>query len=141
MSLPPSLITVMTPFPYSVHPEAPVVDAVDLMNEHDVHHLPVVSDNTVVGLLTTLDIALAQARGGPDADLCVGDCCEPDVYVVDLHEPLDNVLLTMADRRTDCAVVTRHGNLAGVFTAVDACTAFGKYLSENFPHGDDGEAA
>lgn len=141
MSLPPTLIRAMTAFPYSVDPETPLVDAIDLMKEHDVHHLPVVDDNAIVGILTGARLAVAVARAGPHADLCVGDCCDADVCVVDLNDPLDTVLLAMADRRLDCAVVTRNGILAGVFTAVDACRAFGDYLAENFPHGDGDEAA
>lgn len=141
MSLPPSLIRAMTPFPFSVRPDAPVSEAVALMNAHDVHHLPVTDGHAVVGLLTWAEVAAATARPEAGNGLSVADCCANDVYVVDLNEPLDTVLLTMAERHIDCAVVTRHGHLAGVFTAVDACRAFGRYLAENFPHGDGDDAA
>jgi acetoin utilization protein AcuB len=141
MSLPPSLIRAMTPFPFSVSSTAPVSEAIALMNAHDVHHLPVIDGDAVVGLLTWAEVTAATGRSQSGDGPRVAECCTKDVYVVDLNEALDTVLLTMAERRTDCAVVTRHGHLAGVFTAVDACRAFGEYLAENFPHGDGHDAA
>jgi acetoin utilization protein AcuB len=62
-----------------------------------------------------------------------------DPYIVDLHEPLDNVLITMAERHIGSAIVTRAGKLVGMFTAVDACRCFGTFLREHFPRveGDD----
>ncbi len=58
---------------------------------------------------------------------------------MDRSGPRENVLVTMADRHIGSAIVTRRGKLAGVFTTLDACRAFGRYLQENFPHpqGDD----
>jgi len=71
----------------------------------------------------------------------VQDVHVSEVYAVELGEPLENVLLTMAARHIGSAIVTRHGRLAGVFTWVDACRCFGKYLQEAFPHPDGDEAA
>ena len=61
--------------------------------------------------------------------------------MVDLNEPLETVLLTMAERHIGSALVTRQGRLAGVFTAVDACRTFGEYIRENFPRPDGDESA
>ncbi len=54
-------------------------------------------------------------------------------YIVDINEPLENVLLTMADKHIGAAVITNHQKLAGVFTFIDACRFFGKYLKTKFP--------
>ena len=141
MSRPPNLKTAMTPFPYSVAPDASLEEARALMEEHEVRHLPVVIEHRVVGILTPTDLTTAQLEK-PDAErLTVEDCYEREVYVVELDEPLEHVLLTMAERHIGSAIVTRHGRLAGVFTTVDACRSFGDYLSENYPHGDGDDAA
>ena len=64
-----------------------------------------------------------------------------DPYVVDIAEPLDSVLSSMAERRIGAALVTRHGKLAGIFTASDACRAFSEFLRAMFPEGPDDEPA
>lgn len=130
----------MTPFPYSVSPTAPAADAEALMDEHNVHHLPVVENRQIIGVITPHDIVTARAAREPDARLAVRDCYVRGAYVVDLDEPLERVLTTMADRQIGSAVVTRRGRLAGVFTTVDVCRCFAQYLAENFPR-DDGDSA
>ena len=141
MSLPPSLEKAMTPFPHFVAPDALAESALDLMNERSVHHLPVVTEHRIVGIVTPTDIMAAQAKARDGDDLRVSERCGREVYVVVIEKPLEAVLLTLANRLADAAIVTRHGRLAGVFTAIDACRSFGQYLAENFPHGGDNEAA
>jgi acetoin utilization protein AcuB len=136
----PSLKAAMTPFPYSVSPTSPAADAETLMDEHNVHHLPVVENHQIIGIVTPHDIVAARNARQPDARLAVRDCYAHGAYVVELDEPLERVLMTMAERQIGSAVVTRHGRLAGVFTTVDVCRCFGQYLADNFPH-DDGDAA
>jgi len=144
MKPPPSLKTAMTPFPYSVQRSASLKEARQLMDRHNVRHLPVTDRHELVGLVSDRDLRSVMARpaGCKGAgDLTVKDVTIPDPYVVDLNEPLGNVLLTMAARHIGSALVTRKGRLAGVFTAVDACRCFGEYLRENFPRPDGDEAA
>lgn len=141
MTRPPTLKSAMTPFPYAVSPEAVVERAQQLMDEHGAHHLPVTVEHRVVGVVTPHDIMKARLGLERDAALTVDECYVRDVYVVDLNEPLETVLLAMAERSLGSAIVTRQGRLAGVFTALDACQCFGEYLAENFPHGGGNEAA
>ena len=144
MAYPPSLKAAMTPFPYSVELDSTLREAGRLMEEHNVHHLPVTQDHEVVGVLTDRDLETATAAQRPTGhalDLPVKDVCMPDPYIVDLNEAIDNVMLTMAERHADAAIVMRHGRLAGVFTWVDACRAFGNYIRTVFPRPDGGDAA
>lgn len=143
MKRPPTLKTAMTPFPHSVESSAPLKRARQLMKQYGVHHLPVTEDHTLIGIITERDIGTRGKRpktaGG--GDISVKDACVLDAYIVDLNEPLDNVLLTMSRQHIDSAIVTRHGRLAGVFTSADACRCFGEYLKKNFPRDDGGAAA
>ncbi len=142
MTYPPNLKTAMTPFPFSVDMNTTLGQAGKLMAEHSVHHLPVTEDHKVVGVLTDRDLeTAAQRSAGHPLDLPVGDVCVADPYVVDLEEPIDTVLLEMADRHIDAAIVMRNGRLAGVFTWTDACRAFGDYMRAAFPRPDGGDAA
>lgn len=141
---PPSLASAMTPFPYSIALDATLEDAEKLMQEHDIHHLPVTEEHEVVGIITQRDIVASKARRksrGRSTKLAVSDIYVPEVYTVDLNEPLRNVLLEMSARHIGSAVVMRHGNLAGVFTSVDACQCFADFIDEVFPDPGDDRAA
>ena len=144
MKPPPSLKQAMTPFPYSVERSAPLAEARQVMDQHEVRHLPVTDGHELVGIVTDRDLrsALAVPMSRKIAsNLTVKDLYIADAYVVDLEEPIETVLLTMAERQIGSALVTRRGRLAGVFTAVDACRSFGEYILETFPRPDGDEAA
>lgn len=133
----------MTPFPYSVEAEAPIEQAVAFMREHKIRHLPVTTGGTLTSLVTDRDIKLVL---GPDfaypRNLKVRDAMVKDCYIVALDTPLAAVLRHMAEHRIGCAVVTRRGKLAGVFTSNDACRAFADYLEDGQAVDDgDGDAA
>lgn len=136
----PVLKTAMTPFPYSISLDASFDEASELMGQHNVRHLPVTRDRQVVGLITDRDMVSAMhVRSQPNdsGGLSVSDLYMADPYIVDIDEPLGNVLLTMAERHIGSAIVTRAGKLVGMFTAVDACRSFGEYLCEHFPQPTD----
>lgn len=144
MSHRPLLKLLMTPFPYSVGLDTPISDALEKMRSHAFHHLPVTDGHALVGVITERDIRNRQA-GSPSqegsGELAVKDMYIHDAYIVDINEPLDNVLQEMATRHIGSVLVTRKGNLAGVFTSTDACRGFGEFMRERFPHNDGNDAA
>jgi acetoin utilization protein AcuB len=138
----PGVASVMTPFPFSVGVDDPVAAAEALMERHGIRHVPVVEGGRIAGLVTEGDLAHlanpALPRG--DDEVRVGQVCARDPFVVDLHTPIDRVVLGMAERRVEAAVVTREGRLAGIFTTTDACRILGELLVARF-RGGGGEAA
>ena len=144
MNKPPNLTHAMTPFPYSVDLDSSYEQATELMGHHNVRHLPVTEDHRVVGVITDRDLTSAMdvhTRAGGTGELSVRDLYIPDPYVVSVDEPLDNVLLTMAERHIGSAIVTKGGKLVGMFTTVDACRSFGEYLRQHFPRSGGDTAA
>ena len=142
MKSPPLLKSVMTPFPHAIGVDAGVVQAEDMMREHDIHHLPVIDGHALVGVVSQRDLLAARAGAGGMADgLFVSDFSQSEAYTVHLETPLAEVLAAMAERHIGSVLVTFHGRLAGVFTATDACRAFGDYLNEQFPPAPDGDSA
>lgn len=140
----PLLKNAMTAFPYSVGVDASFEEASELMGRHNVRHLPVTKDQQVVGVITDKDMTSAmhvRSQSNDGGELSVRDLYMADPYIVSLDEPLDNVLLTMAERHIGSAIVTRGGRLAGIFTAVDACRSYGEYLRERFSGPSDDEVA
>ncbi len=127
----------MTPFPYSVDADAPIRSAEKMMAEHTIRHLPVKSHHELVGVVDEQDVsrALHGAPGG--GQLTVRDIMVSHPYVVDMSYPTEDVLLALADHHTDCALVVKHGRLAGILTTTDVCRAFGEYLKELRPEGGD----
>jgi acetoin utilization protein AcuB len=140
----PTLKTAMTPFPYSVDLGASFDEASQLMGHHNVRHLPVTDNHNVVGVITDRDMTSAMhvhSKSGDAGVLNVKDLYIADPYVVSVDEPLDNVLLTMAERHIGSAIVTKAGKLVGMFTSVDACRSFGEYLREHSPRPSDDNVA
>ncbi len=133
----------MTPFPYAVERSASVEKARQMMDQHGVRHLPVTEGRELVGVLSDRDLrsVLFLPHGRKESDLKVADVYVPDAYTVDLNEPIQSVLLTMAERHIGSVLVTRKGRLAGIFTAVDACRCFGEYIQECFPGPGDDQVA
>lgn len=134
----PSIKRVMTPFPYSIGIDQPLAVAVEIMNQHDFRHLPVVEDDQLVGVLSERLVREASERakqaGGAAS---VRDAPILEAYVVELDAQLDNVVLAMADQHLGSALVVKNGRLVGIFTSTDACRCFGEYLRSEFPVGGD----
>ncbi len=139
----PSVAAVMTPFPWFIHIEDRLARAIEVMEEHQIRHLPVTDAGRLTGVVTQRDIRLIEGAT-PVAQrerLTVRDACVLDAYIVDVGERLDRVLLEMAARHIGSALVVKHDKLAGIFTATDACRAFGEYLGRQHPEPGDDEAA
>jgi acetoin utilization protein AcuB len=139
----PPMKAIMTPFPYSVERGDPIARARSLMAKHGIRHLPVMDRGKLVGVVADRDITLAldPARGlPPEKKLKVNDACVRQAYVVESTEPLDNVLLQMAEKHIGSALVVKEGRLVGIFTATDACRRYGEFLRSLYPRGS-GEAA
>lgn len=123
----------MTPCPDTVAIDAPLVEARRFMQRRHIRHLPVVDENRLSGLLTDRDIKLML---GPDfdypppAELKVRDAYAENAYIVDETAPLDEVATYMAKHHIGSALVTRHGDLCGIFTATDAFRVLAIILRE-----------
>jgi CBS domain-containing protein len=137
----PLIKAVMTPFPYSIAETETMRRAEEVMAEHGIHHLPVMAGDGLVGVIAAREIELARRTGFVDCDgdpLTVADLRTHRACVVELDEPLDNVLLRMAEHATDCALVVRHDHLVGIFTLTDILHRFAENLRKDHPsRGDD----
>ncbi|HJL18767.1 MAG TPA: CBS domain-containing protein [Sandaracinaceae bacterium LLY-WYZ-13_1] len=139
----PALAGVMSPFPYSIAPEATLREAREMMVEHDIHHLPVTDEEGAIrGVISDGDIFVAgNLAPGGGADTPVKAVYSPEPYVVDIHERLDDVVRTMAERRIGSVIVSRDGRLAGILTHTDVCRAFAELVGALSPPPSDGNAA
>lgn len=136
----PTLAGTMTPFPHSIDAAEDVSAARTMMTRNDVRHLPVTRNHEIVGIVSERDVLLSHTFS-PGEPPSVQSLCTRDAYVVDLHTRLDEVVLGMAERHVDSAIVTRHGKLAGIVTSMDACRVLGNTLRELYPPPSDGDVA
>ena len=135
----PQVIAFMTPFPYSVEIDAPLVDAHKMMREHRFRHLPVMDHGAIAGILTDRDIKLILGPdfgNPPENELKVRDAFVEPPCVVDASTPVAKVAAVMAERRIGSAIVTKHDKLVGIFTVTDACRALAQVLGEGTGEAD-----
>jgi acetoin utilization protein AcuB len=131
----PQMVAVMTPFPHHIAADSTLADAVAMMDAHNVRHLPVFDAGDIIGILSERDIERAKTPGHPlrdEIELRVGDLCAQRPYFVDVSDPLDRVLEALVEKRIGSALVLKEGELAGVFTATDACALLARLLREQF---------
>lgn len=115
----------MSAAPVAIVQTASLEEAIALMQEHDVRHLPVLQGETPVGILSERDLAMARSLV-PEGweDIPVAEAMTPEPYTVAPDTPLAVVARQMADHRYGAALVAdAAGGLLGVFTTTDALRA------------------
>lgn len=140
----PTVLELMKAFPVHVEEQTSLAEAATLMLENHCHHLPVMVEHEVVGLLTHADIELARQPGHAveeSSELAAGDLCHRDIPQIDLHTRLDVVLDMMTEGDHDALLIVRHERLAGLLTAQDACRGFSRWLKKEYLPTDDPGAA
>lgn len=122
---------VMTGQPQAIEAESSLSEAQETMSRHGIRHLPVTEGGEIVGLLSDRDLKLALdpivefPRPGQVRDVMVRD-----PYIVHPDAPLDEVLLTLSERRIGCALVADGAGLAGIFTTTDAARMLGEHYRD-----------
>ncbi len=130
----PAIKSLMTAFPYWIDFNDNVAEAKKMMQEHDISHLPVKDKGHLVGVIALHDIhKMNTAVADFDSQkVLVKDVCVLDPYVVQLDEPLDNVLVHMANFHIGSTLIVKGDRLAGVFTMHDACRCFAETLRHQY---------
>jgi acetoin utilization protein AcuB len=104
--------------PYVVGPDASVREALGLMKELDIRHLPIVEDEIVQGLVSERDLRSAVVLGGTRP---VSDIMHKDVYVATVDTPVADVVHQMIDKKIGSVlVVNGQDEIQGIFTTIDA---------------------
>lgn len=115
--------------------EQPMSVAHRMMRELHIRHLPVLHQGKIVGVVTDRDLHLVETFQDVDpSKISVSEAMTQDPYVVGPDAPLDEVVATMAAKKYGSAIVTDHGHVVGIFTTVDACTAFADLLATRLTH-------
>jgi acetoin utilization protein AcuB len=125
MTTKPTISEFMTPSPYTIGYDQPMVVAQQLMRDHHIRHLPVLRGGVLAGVVSQRDLYFLETIAGTDPKkVAVYEAMTPDPYEVPPDCPLDDVAEEMAKHRYGCAVVTAPGRgVVGMFTTTDALSA------------------
>lgn len=131
----PQISKYMTTTPHTVRPSLTLNEAMKLMREHQIRHLPILEGGQLVGLLTERDIRMIESFKGVDpTKFIVEDAMTQEVYVVPPSAPLDQVAAEMASKKYGSAVVMQNQKVVGIFTMVDALSALSELLHTRLAH-------
>jgi CBS-domain-containing membrane protein len=122
-----SIDAIMTTDLITVPPSSNLADARELMHQHRIHHLPVVTeDTTLVGLLTLTDVLTATDSKLRDsdsrihaADICIEEVMVTDIITVDERASLRQAALFIEKHKIGCLPVISDGKLRGIITDTD----------------------
>ena len=115
---------VMTQQPHCIAADTSIAEAYRLMADKKCHHLPVLEDGRLVGLVSERDLLrLKWSANVFKIDMehdPVGVVMSVSLFCVPPETPLPLVAGQMRDRRIGSAVVVSEGRVVGIFTTSDA---------------------
>lgn len=107
-------------------PTATLADACDLIGEHRIHHIPIVHDDRLVGLVTLTDVLAATDSflRDPDHrihenDIPLRDVMITDIATIDVQASLRQAALFMEKHQIGCLPVMSNDKLRGIITDTD----------------------
>ena len=118
----------MVRHPIVIPPDAFVEDALLIMNENDLRHLPVVLDDELIGIVSERDLKSAERAYGA---LLVSDIMTRNLFVVRRNTPVADVAREMAAGKFGSAlIVNDEGRIDGIFTTTDALRMLSDLLDD-----------
>ncbi len=126
----PQIHKYMSSMPHTIEAEATIQECLGTMREFRIRHLPVLSEDRLIGLVTDRDLKLAASFPGA-TELKAEDIMTDRPYSVVPEAPLDRVVLEMAEHKYGCAIIQQmNGKIVGIFTANDGLRVLGQQLED-----------
>ena len=120
---------IMTREPYTLGPDSNLSEARQLMAEHHIRHVPVVSnDGSLVGVVSQRDVLAAEdsnilsdqnAIAATDRYVALSTVMTAPVQTVDERDALRSTAMHMQKSKMGCLPVLRDGSLVGIITDSD----------------------
>ena len=128
----------MTRNPKPVSPDDPLSTAARILREHRFHHLPVVEDGGLVGILSDTDLRNASfaatpaaGRGGEPGDRPVREAMRTEVWSVTPEDSVEDALMILTREKFGALPVLSGDRLVGIITRTDLLNAFVDLLDVN----------
>ena len=121
-----SIDAIMSTNLITLSPSATLAEARSLMHEHRIHHIPVLEDDTIVGLITLTNVLAATDSFLRDDgtrihadEIGIGDAMVTDVATVDVNASLRHAALFLEKHKIGCLPVLDGETLVGIITDTD----------------------
>lgn len=144
-----SIDAIMSTNLITVPPSATLAEARTLMHDNRIHHIPVVENDQIVGLVTLTNVLAATDSFLRDDksrihanEIGIEDAMVTDVATVDVNASLRHAALFLEKHKIGCLPVLDDGKLVGIITDTDfVAVAINllEQLEENEPFDDDYE--
>lgn len=126
-----------------IGPEASMIDANDLMKQHNINRLPVVENERLVGLITRSIIAENSPSGATSLSKFelnylldktkVKDIMEKQVIQISPNHLLEEAAVIMRNSNIGVLVVSENNQIEGIITDKDIFRAFADISGYNIP--------
>ena len=110
----------------TLQPSSTLAEARTLMHEHRIHHIPVVQNDRLVGLITLTNVLAATDSFLRDPknrihanEIIIGDAMVADVATVDINASLRHAALFLEKHKIGCLPVMENEKLVGIITDTD----------------------
>lgn len=120
---------IMTRAPYTLGPDDTLADASELMTQHHIRHIPIVSsDGTVIGVVTHRDVLAASDSTVLNKDhenenyVALSSIMSTPVQTIEENASLRGTAMRLQKMRMGCLPVVRGGELVGIITDSDFVT-------------------
>ena len=120
---------IMTREPYSLGPDDSLASARQMMTEHHIRHIPVLSgDGSLIGLVSQRDVLAAEdstvlnEEGGPDSRdqyVAISSIMTTPVQSVEESAGLRGTAMHLQKNKLGCLPVLNEGQLVGIITDSD----------------------
>jgi len=110
----------MSQTPITIRDDTDYWKASEIMQQKDLHHIPVINENeAVVGILTRRDLKIAAMHFG-EAAVEVSEVMHSPVITIEPGELLSEAAKQMIDNRIGgLPVLDAHGRIVGILTETD----------------------
>ncbi len=119
-----------SPILVTIDPGASLDQAIELMQENGIRHLPVVRDEKVIGIVSERDLLLHVGKNWTSM-MKVGDMMSTNLLSVHVNDTLGDVAYQLSNEKVGSAIVLdNEENLFGIFTTTDALNALVEIMHE-----------
>lgn len=126
----------MTRKPFTLAPDASLDEAMQLMDEHGLRHLPLTEGGHLVGIVSDRDLLAAtgwmparvrelyQERGTDQRARTLREIVHPKVRTLSPDDTVVSAAVELVASKIGCLPVVEHGELVGILTETDLVRAF-----------------
>ncbi len=108
----------MTPNPLTIAPGAKVEEALNLMRQKNVRHLPVVDNGKIVGVVTDKDIR-STLDPAILSGLTMADLMTKNPVVIPMSTSVQEAARMIFNKKTTGLLITKNDKLVGIITLAD----------------------